>query len=196
MNKQQIVIRNEATVINATGKHNSGHCKSVIRLEDMKVFSSIIDAANDAGCHYSHMINHLLHPEKTKSVKGMHYAYLRDVLCNPDNVFTNARKISDRLTAETRRADANAERADANEEKARLWDEYQAELRAAEEAEAKRIEAEAKAKEKRAERKIKLEARVTRLNKKRAELYAQVDTIEKRLEKLYDELDELEDDED
>lgn len=183
--KNQIIKNHNESVINAIGAHNSGHCKPVVRLEDMKIFSSIADAANAAGCHRSQMNNHLLYPNKNKSVKRMHYAYLRDVLDDPNKVFQSANKNHDRLMVETQRADSNAE-------KARLWDEYQAELRAAEEAEAKRLEDEAKAKAKRQERRVKLEAREARLAKKRAELYAQIDIIEERLEKVYDELDEIE----
>lgn len=185
---KQIIINHSESTITAIGNHNSSHCRPVIRLEDMKVYSSITDAAADVGCHLSYISAHLCHPEKNKSVKGMHYAYLNKVLDDPNFVLKNARKNSERLTAEIKRADEN-------EEKARLWDQYQAELKAAADAEAKRLADEAKEKAKRQERKAKLEAKAARLNKKRHKLEDEIGTIEGKLSEVYDELEELEGDE-
>lgn len=130
MNNQEITIRNENNTIAAIGKFNSRHTKAVIRKDDGKVYTSIRDAANDVGACYSMLVTHLTHPEKVKSVKGFHYAYLKDMLDNPDAVFVQLRITKGEMERYKAEAAANAE-------KARKWDEHEAAVKAEEERKAK-----------------------------------------------------------
>lgn len=150
MTNQKINIHNASTNVNAIGEFNSAHCKNVICKEDGMVYTSIIDAANGAGVHYTMMSGHLR--GKYKSVKGKHYAYLSDILDNPDVMFAQLRKTS--AENATLKADA---------EDARKWREYQAQVAAEAAAEAKRIADEAKAKEKHEAKVAKVKAKVERL---------------------------------
>lgn len=164
MTNQNIKIHNESN-INAIGEHNCSKCKSVICKETGDIYTSIIDAANGAGVHYSMMCGHL--NGRYKSVKGKHYDYLDNVIDNPDDMFAKLREV-------TAIADANAKRADANEADARKWREYQAQLAAEAAAEAKRIEKERKEKEKHDAKVAKTKAKEARIKAKCAKLEAQL----------------------
>lgn len=150
MTNQKINIHNASNNVNAIGEFNSAHCKNVVCKEDGTVYTSIIDAANGAGVHYTMMSGHLR--GKYKSVKGKHYAYLSDILDNPDVMFAQLRKTS--AENATLKADA---------EDARKWREYQAKQEAEAIAEAKRIEDERKAKEKHDAKVAKMKAKVDKL---------------------------------
>lgn len=183
MKNQNITIHNEST-ISAIGKFNSRHTKSVIRKEDGTTFSSIRDAAISAGANYSMMVTHLTHPEKIKSVKGFHYAYLKDVVDNPDNVFAQLRYTAnerDRYKAEAK----------ANADDARKWREYQAQLAAEAAAEAKRQEEARIAEEKRQKKIAGLEAKIARNEQIHANYSAKADRAMDRVFKLKAELASL-----
>lgn len=183
MNNQKIIIHGEDT-INAIGKFNSRHTKPVIRKEDGKVFSSIRDAATKANANYHYMVMHLTHPEKYKAVKGFHYAYLKDVVDNPDDVFAQLRhtaKERDRYKAE----------AEANADAARKWHEYQAQLAAEAAAEAKRQEEARIAEEKRQKKIAGLEAKIARNEQIHANYSAKADRAMDRVFKLKAELASL-----
>lgn len=130
MNNQEIVIHGNNPTISAVGKFNSVHTKSVIRMEDGKVYSSVCDAAKDVGAIPQNMSIHLRHPEKRKHIKGFHYAYLSAVLDNPDAVFAQLRITKGEMERYKAEAAANAE-------KARKWDEHEAAVKAEEERKAK-----------------------------------------------------------
>lgn len=127
---QEIIIHGNNPTISAVGKFNSVHTKSVIRMEDGKVYSSVCDAANDVGAIPQNMSIHLRHPEKRKHIKGFHYAYLSNVLDNPDAVFVQLRITKGEMERYKAEAAANAE-------KARKWDEHEAAVKAEEERKAK-----------------------------------------------------------
>lgn len=124
MTAQNITIHN-ASNINAIGKHNSAHCKPIVCVETGDTYSSIKDAATKVGVHYVTMCQHMR--RKLKSVKGLHYSYLSDVLDNPDDILAQLRKAN---------AENEALKQDADD--ARKWREYQARLEAEAKAEAER----------------------------------------------------------
>ena len=119
--KKTINIHTVPSTIEAVGKFNSKHCRSVVCKETGDVFTSIIDAAKGAGASYPMMSGHLL--GRYKSCKGKHYAYLDEILDNPNEMLVQLRNMS--AGEEQRKADA---------EDARKWREYQAQLAAEEEA--------------------------------------------------------------
>lgn len=170
--QNQTIINHETSTINAIGNYNSSHCKPVVCKETMVVYSSITDAAKGIGCHLSHMSDHLRKPEKYKSVHGMHFVYLKDVLDDPNVVLEDARNILSKLAAETQRANAN-------EAAANKWREYQAQLKAEAEAEAKRLKEAAKREKKRA----KLEEDIRNLTAKRDSENAKLEAIEAKRSK-------------
>lgn len=182
MKNQEIRIHNEGN-INAIGKYNSGHCKPVICDETGTVYSSVTDAAAAVGCSYSFMNGHLR--GKFKSVKGNHYRYLNDALDNPDSVFEQLRKMS-------AIAEANAKVAADNAEKARKWDELQAQIKAAEEAEAKRLEEERKAEEARLAKIEKVKKKIERRTRVVDNARNHLNNAEQRLADACAELRELE----
>ena len=177
MTAQEIIIHSNEPTITAIGKFNSRHTKAVVRKEDGKIYTSIRDAANDAGACYTMMVTHLTHPEKVKSVKGSHYAYLNDMLDNPNVMFLQLRITS----AEKERYKAEAE---ANAEDARKWREHEA-----------KAEAEAKAKAKRQEKKQKRIAELEKQIERDQRIYNGYDTKANRalarLIKHEEELDAL-----
>lgn len=181
MKNQKINIHNEAN-INAIGDHNCSKCKSVICKETGDIYSSIIDAAKGAGVGYQMMVGHLR--GRYKSVKGKHYAYLSDVLDNPDVMFAKLREV-------TEVAAANAKIAAENAEDARKWREYQAEQEAIRKAEEKRLEDERKAREAHAAKKAKAEARAKRLQEKCERISDKLILNRNKLEEALKELDEL-----
>lgn len=122
----KINIQNEAN-INAEGIHTYHTAKSIICIDTGKVFTSVIDAAKDADCHYSHMINHL--KGRTRHCKGKHYCYLSRATESLDAIVTRLRETS------------------TMEDDARKWREYQAEQERLRKEEEARIAAERKAKE-------------------------------------------------
>lgn len=182
MTNQNIKIHDEA-IINATGKYNSKHCKAVICKETGDVYTSVMDAAKAAGCHYSMMNGHLR--GKFKYAKGKHYQYLSEALDNPDSVFAQLRKMSEVAEAATKEAAENAE-------KARLWDELQARLKAEAEAEAKRQEEERLAEEKRQKKIAKLKKKIEYDTRIRDNCEARLDAANFRLANDYAELEALE----
>lgn len=159
MNAQNITIHGDKKTITAIGKFNSGHTKPVVRKEDGKVFSSITDAAANAGVAASYLSKHLIHPDKITHVKGFHYCYLKDLLDNPDELLIQLRRTS---------ADKEALIASAlnDAEDARKWREHlaQQDKQAEEKAkkEAKKQEAARIAEEKRQQEIVKLEAKIER----------------------------------
>lgn len=155
MNAQNITIHGDKKTITAIGKFNSGHTKPVVRKEDGKVYSSITDAAADAGVHRGHLNRHLLHPDKLTHVKGFHYAYLKNVLDNPDELLIQLRNTSAEKDALVAGALKDAE-------DARKWREYQAQLQKQAEEEAKKQDAARIAEEKRQEKIAALEAKIER----------------------------------
>lgn len=148
MTNQNIIINKNDNFISAIGKFNSAHTKAVIRKEDGKVYSSVIDAATDVGAIPQNMTAHLRHPEKRKHIKGFHYAYLSDMLSSPNEMFIQLRNIS---------AEKEQYKADA-----RKWREYQAEQERLRKEEEARLEAERKAKAEFEAEKQKLEAKIMR----------------------------------
>lgn len=155
MNAQNITIHGNKKTITAIGKFNSGHTKPVVRKEDGKVFSSITDAAANAGVAASYLSKHLIHPDKITHVKGFHYCYLKDLLDNPDELLIQLRRTS---------ADKEALIASAlnDAEDARKWREHLALQKKQAEEEAKKQEAGRAAAEKRQQEIDKLEAKVKR----------------------------------
>ena len=63
--------------ITAEGNLNCHRCKPVICVDTFKVFTSVTDAAEYAGCAMFNMVNHL--KGKTKTCKGKTYKYLSEV---------------------------------------------------------------------------------------------------------------------
>lgn len=155
MNAQNITIHGNKKTITAIGKFNSGHTKPVVRKEDGKVFSSITDAAANAGVSTSYLSYHLLHPNKATHVKGFHYCYLKDLLDNPDELLIQLRRTS---------ADKEALIASAlnDAEDARKWREHLAQQDKQAEENTKKQEADRIAAEKRQKEIDKLEAKVKR----------------------------------
>lgn len=115
---------NEKATINANGNFNSAHCKPVICIDTGDVYTSVTDAAEHVGCHYTAMISHL--KGKLRTCKGKHFCYLSKTNESLDSIVTRLREAS------------------AMEEDARKWRELQAEQEAARKAEEKRLAAIAK----------------------------------------------------
>lgn len=155
MTAQNITIHGDTSTVNAIGKFNSRHTKAVVRKEDGKIYSSIRDAATDVGACYPTIVTHLTHPEKVTHIKGFHYAYLKDMLDNPNEVFVQLRKISTEKEALIVAANKDAE-------DARKWREYQAKLEAEAKAEAERQEQARIAEEKKQKKINGLRAKIAR----------------------------------
>lgn len=155
MNAQNITIHGDKKTITAIGKFNSGHTKPVVRKEDGKVYSSITDAAANAGVAASYLSKHLIHPDKITHVKGFHYTYLKDLLDNPDELLIQLRNTSAQKEALVAGALKDAE-------DARKWREYQAQLQKQAEDDAKKQDAARIAEEKRQEKIAALEAKIER----------------------------------
>lgn len=164
-NMNQTVTFHNASTIDAIGESNTWQCKAVYCKETGDIYSSIKDAAHKAGVHHSMMSGHLR--GKYKSVKGLHYAYLSDVLDNPNEVFARQREMY--------MSEAEAQRvAAANAEDAAKWRAYQATLAAEAIARTKQEEKERKAQEKRAAEEAKAKARIARHEARRKKLAAQL----------------------
>ena len=126
----EVTIHNKATV-NAKGRRNGGCCKPVICIDNGKRYTSVTDAAEQAGVTTCSMSQHLNGLSRT--CKGKRYCYLNQLT-------ENANMIMDRL---------NEALIDA--EDARRWREYQAEQEANRLAEERRLRNIEKAREKIAE---------------------------------------------
>ena len=125
---KNINIQNEAN-INAEGKRSGkGCCKPIICIETGEVFSSVTDAAENAGVYGSEMSAHLT--GKRRSIHKKHYCYLSRVNESLNTILTRLRETS------------------AIEEDAKKWKAYEAEQEAKRIAEQKRQDAINKAKEK------------------------------------------------
>lgn len=171
MKKTMINIQNEAN-INAKGAHTSKNAKPVVCLDNGKVFTSMLDAADYAGVTNSTMVVHL--QGKTRTCAGKHFCYLSRVNESLDAIVTRLRETS------------------AMEDDAKKWREYQAEqeaIRKAEEerleairkAEEKRLEEERKAREKREKEIAKADAKVERCQTIRDRIAAQLAEAEHNL---------------
>ena len=121
---KKINIQNEAD-IKAEGQFTSKRCKPVICVDNGKVFTSMLDAADYAGVANPSMVAHL--QGKTRTCGGKHFCYLSRVTENLDAIVTRLR--------ETAAVEADAKK----------WREYQAEQEAIRKAEEKRAEDIAKA---------------------------------------------------
>lgn len=159
MTNQKINIHNEST-INAVGSLDSSRTKRVVCKTNGMVFTSVTDAAEYAGVSVPTMCGHLR--GKTRTVKGMVYGYLSDVLDNPDAILNRLRETS---------AEVESLRADSDD--AHKWREYQAKL------EAERI-----AKERRDAQIAKEKARIERYQKEIDDANAKKAAAEERLAKL------------
>ena len=171
MKKTTINIQNEAN-IKAEGQFNSRRCKPVICVDNGKVFTSMLDAAEYAGVANSSMVVHL--QGKTRTCGGKHFCYLSRVTESLDSIVTRLRETA------------------AVEDDAKKWREYQAEqeaIRKAEEeriaaerkAEEERLEAERKAKEKREKEIAKADAKVERCRAIRDRIAAQLAEADRNL---------------
>lgn len=171
MGKTIINIQNEANV-NAEGKLNCYRCKPVICLETGAVFTSITDAAENAGVHKTQMSKHLC--GELRTVKGKHYCYLSRSIESLNAIVTRLRETS------------------SMEDDARKWREYQAEQERKRQEEEKRLEYERKVKEK---REFEL-AKARDKAKRRKEIYerqqAQAEEAKQRYEAAVSELAALE----
>lgn len=78
------VILTEHAEVNAKGKLNSGHTKMVICIDTGEVFSSSMDAAENANVHPSTMS--LCCIGKTSTVKGKRYCYVKDLAKNLESL--------------------------------------------------------------------------------------------------------------
>lgn len=73
---KNITIQNKSEV-SADGRLSCFRCKPVICITTGKIFTSVTDAAEYAGCVPDHMVNHL--KGKRKVCKGKQYCYLTEV---------------------------------------------------------------------------------------------------------------------
>lgn len=144
-----INLQNEAN-IHAEGDHVHGNSISVVRINDGKVFVSIIDAAKSADTHAGYLASRLRNKDIC-TIKGQQYCYLSRLMESADTILTCLRDTG-----------AEVERRKADEDDARKWREYQAELERIRKEEEDRIEAERKAKEKYEEDKQKAISRILR----------------------------------
>lgn len=81
MNK---VILTEQAEVNAKGTHTKKNAKPVICIDTGEVFASNADAAEYAGVHWTAMSTHCR--GKTKTVKGKHYCYVKDLAKNLESL--------------------------------------------------------------------------------------------------------------
>lgn len=140
------VTLTESATINAKGKLNSGHTKAVICIDTGEVFSSSMDAAENANVHPSTMS--LCCIGKTSTVKGKHYCYVKDLAKNLDAI---ASSLQSKVNALEKYSDVIAER-EAEEQR----------IEAERLAEQKRLEEIAKEEEKRLQEEAKEHARKLR----------------------------------
>ena len=170
MKKTTINIQNEAN-IKAEGQFNSRRCKPVVCLDNGKVFTSMLDAADYAGVANPTMVQHL--QGKTRTCGGKHFCYLSRITESLDSIVSRLRETSEM------------------EGDAKKWREYQAEQEAIRKAEEKRIEEERKAEEKRQADIAKAQQKLANLNEKCNEYEAKwhatmkaITEVEKELEAL------------
>lgn len=147
-----INIQSEAN-INAEGEHVHGRSIPVVRINDGKVFVSIIDAAKTADTHANYMAKRL-RDDEVATIKGKQYCYLSRLMESADMVLSCLRDTGEEV-----------ERRKADEEDARKWREYQAEQERIRKEEEARLEAERKAKEEYEAKKQKLEDKILRRRK-------------------------------
>lgn len=178
--KNQTINIYRNTTIAAIGQYNSAHTKAVVCKETGDVFSSVKDAAKENNVSYPMMSGHLC--GRYKSCKGKHYAYLRDILNNPDCMLAQLRDTNAELERRKEVDAAEAERRKADAEDARKWREYCAEQERIRREEERRLEAEHRAKADLEARIEKLSARHERLTERASEAYEKANRInEKRL---------------
>ena len=88
---KKINIQNEAD-IKAEGQFTSKRCKPVICVDNGKVFTSMLDAADYAGVANPSMVAHL--QGKTRTCGGKHFCYLSRVTENLDAIVTRLRETA------------------------------------------------------------------------------------------------------